>query len=72
MRDAVIVSAVRSAVGKGKRDGALAGVHATEVSARVMRAALEHAKLDPATVDITGRILEMLATYGYDKNHKAV
>jgi squalene-hopene/tetraprenyl-beta-curcumene cyclase len=27
--------------------------------------------LDPATVDITGRILEMLATYGYDKDHPA-
>jgi squalene-hopene/tetraprenyl-beta-curcumene cyclase len=31
-----------------------------------------NAMLDPATVDITGRILEMLATYGYDKNHTAV
>ena len=31
-----------------------------------------NAMLDPATVDITGRILEMLATYGYDKNHPAV
>lgn len=31
-----------------------------------------NAMLDPATVDITGRILEMLATYGYDKKHKAV
>jgi len=31
-----------------------------------------NAMLDPATVDITGRMLEMLATYGYDKNHKAV
>ena len=31
-----------------------------------------NAMLDPATVDITGRILEMLATYGYDKSHKAV
>jgi len=31
-----------------------------------------NAMLDPPTVDITGRILEMLATYGYDKNHKAV
>ena len=27
-----------------------------------------NAMLDPPTVDITGRILEMLATYGYDKN----
>ena len=31
-----------------------------------------NAMLDPATVDITGRILEMLATYGYDKDHAAV
>src|SRR6266850_1798208 len=31
-----------------------------------------NAMLDPPTVDITGRILECLATYGYDKNHKAV
>jgi squalene-hopene/tetraprenyl-beta-curcumene cyclase len=28
-----------------------------------------NAMLDPATVDITGRVLEMLACYGYDKNH---
>jgi squalene-hopene/tetraprenyl-beta-curcumene cyclase len=28
--------------------------------------------LDPATVDITGRILECLATYGYDQGHPAV
>jgi squalene-hopene/tetraprenyl-beta-curcumene cyclase len=31
-----------------------------------------NAMLDPATVDITGRILEMLAMYGYDKKHPAV
>jgi squalene-hopene/tetraprenyl-beta-curcumene cyclase len=31
-----------------------------------------NAMLDPATVDITGRILEMLATYGYSKDHPAV
>ncbi|MFY9792245.1 MAG: squalene--hopene cyclase [Candidatus Sulfotelmatobacter sp.] len=31
-----------------------------------------NAMLDPATVDITGRILEMMATYGYDQNHPAV
>jgi squalene-hopene/tetraprenyl-beta-curcumene cyclase len=31
-----------------------------------------NAMLDPPTVDITGRILEMFATYGYDQNHKAV
>jgi squalene-hopene/tetraprenyl-beta-curcumene cyclase len=31
-----------------------------------------NAMLDPATVDITGRILEMLAAYGYDQSHPAV
>jgi squalene-hopene/tetraprenyl-beta-curcumene cyclase len=31
-----------------------------------------NAMLDPATVDITGRILEMLAAYGYNKQHPAV
>jgi squalene-hopene/tetraprenyl-beta-curcumene cyclase len=31
-----------------------------------------NAMLDPPTVDITGRILEMLASYGYDKNHPRV
>jgi squalene-hopene/tetraprenyl-beta-curcumene cyclase len=31
-----------------------------------------NAMLDPATVDITGRTLEMLATYGYDQSHPAV
>ena len=31
-----------------------------------------NAMLDPATVDITGRMLEMLATYGYDRSHPAV
>jgi squalene-hopene/tetraprenyl-beta-curcumene cyclase len=31
-----------------------------------------NAMLDPPTVDITGRILEMLATYGYDQKHPAV
>lgn len=31
-----------------------------------------NAMLDPATVDITGRMLEMLASYGYSKSHPAV
>jgi squalene-hopene/tetraprenyl-beta-curcumene cyclase len=31
-----------------------------------------NAMLDPPTVDITGRVLEMLASYGYGQSHKAV
>jgi len=49
--DVVIVSAVRSAVGKGKKDGALANVHAVDLSAHLMRAAIERAGVDPATID---------------------
>ena len=51
MKEAVIVAAVRSAVAKGKKDGALAGVHPTELSAQVMRGVLEKASVDPAVVD---------------------
>ena len=51
IREAVIVSAVRSAVAKGKKDGALASVHPTELSAWVMRAAVQKAGVDPTTID---------------------
>ena len=51
MNDVVIVSAVRSAVGKGKKDGALANVHAADLSAHMMRAAIEDAGVDPAVID---------------------
>jgi acetyl-CoA acyltransferase len=49
--DVVIVSAVRSAVGRGKKDGALAGVHPVELSSRLMRAAVDRVGVDPAIVD---------------------
>jgi len=51
MNEAVIVSAVRSAVGRGKKDGGLANVHPTELSARVMNAAIAKAGIDPAIID---------------------
>jgi acetyl-CoA acyltransferase len=51
MKEAVIVSAVRTAVGRGKKDGALAAVHPTELSAAAMRAALDRAQVDGAIVD---------------------
>jgi acetyl-CoA acyltransferase len=51
MKDAVIVSAVRTPVGRGKRDGALATVHATELSAWAMRGAIQKAGVDPGTID---------------------
>ena len=51
MKEVVIVSAVRSAVGKGKKDGALANVHAVDLSAHMMRAAIDKVGVDPLTID---------------------
>jgi acetyl-CoA acyltransferase len=49
MRDAVIVDAVRTPV--GKRKGALSGVHPAALSALVLTALAERNSLDPAMVD---------------------
>ena len=49
MRDAVIVEAVRTPV--GKRNGGLAGVHPVDLSAHVLEALATRAGIDPAVVD---------------------
>ena len=49
--DVVIVSAVRTAVAKGKKDGALASTHPVELSALVMKEVLHRAGVDGAMVD---------------------
>ncbi|MFI6396271.1 thiolase family protein [Nonomuraea sp. NPDC050547] len=51
MRDAVIVQAVRTPIGKGKPDGALAGVHPVELLAHTLRTLVERSGVDPALVD---------------------
>ncbi len=51
MTEVVIVSAVRSAVARGKKDGALASVHPVELSSLLMRAAVDRVHVDPAIVD---------------------
>ncbi len=49
MRDAVIVGAVRTPV--GRRNGGLSGVHPVDLSAHALRALAERLALDPADVD---------------------
>jgi acetyl-CoA acyltransferase len=49
MRDAVIVEAVRTPV--GKRNGGLSGVHPTDLSAHVLESLVSRAGVDPALVD---------------------
>jgi len=50
-REAVIVSAVRTPMGRGRADGSLAAVHPVDLSALVMRAAVERAGIEPAAID---------------------
>jgi acetyl-CoA acetyltransferase len=49
MRDAVIVEAVRTPV--GKRNGGLSGVHPVDLSAHVLRSLVERSGVDPGLVD---------------------
>jgi len=49
VRDAVIVEAVRTPV--GKRKGGLAGVHPTDLSAHVLRSVAERSGIDPAQIE---------------------
>lgn len=49
MRQAVIVDAVRTPI--GRRNGALASVHAVELSALVLRSLVERTGIDPAVIE---------------------
>ncbi len=51
MREAVIVSAMRSPVARGKKNGALATVHPVDLSAEVMKAVLNRVGFDPKELD---------------------
>jgi acetyl-CoA acyltransferase len=49
MRDAVIVEAIRTPI--GKRNGGLSGVHPVDLSAHVLRSLAERTGIDPALID---------------------
>ena len=49
--DAVIVSAVRTAVARGKKDGSLSNVHPVDLSAEVLKAAVNRAGIAPSDID---------------------
>jgi acetyl-CoA acyltransferase len=51
MTEVVIVSCARSAVARGKADGALANVHPVDLSSTLMKAAIERAGVDPALIE---------------------
>ena len=51
MRDAVIVDAIRTPIGKGKPTGSLSPVHPVDLLAHTLRALTERTGLDPAHID---------------------
>ena len=51
MRDAVIVDAVRTPLGKGKPGGAYADVHPVDLHAHALRSLVERVGLDPAEIE---------------------
>jgi len=51
MRDAVIVDAVRTPIGRGKPNGGLHGTHPVELLAHTLRALIERTGVDPTTID---------------------
>jgi acetyl-CoA acyltransferase len=51
MRDAVIVEAVRTPIGKGKPNGSLAHVQPVELLAHTLRTLIERTGVDPALID---------------------
>lgn len=51
MREAVIVEAVRTPVGKGKPGGALSGWHPVDLLAEALRGLVDRSGIDPALVD---------------------
>ncbi|WP_418955838.1 thiolase family protein [Streptomyces tritici] len=51
MRDAVVVEAVRTPIGRGKANGALAATHPVALLSHTLRALIERSGIDPALVD---------------------
>ncbi|MFG2844290.1 thiolase family protein [Kitasatospora sp. NPDC048296] len=62
MRDAVIVEAVRTPVGKGKPGGSLSDVHPVELLAHTLQALIGRSGIDPALVDdVIGGCVDQVA-----------
>ncbi|MEV0249626.1 acetyl-CoA C-acyltransferase [Nocardia sp. NPDC050712] len=72
MRDAVIVEAVRTPIGKGKPNGALHDVHAVDLLAHSLRAVVDRSGIDPALIDdVIGGIVTQVGEQGSNMARRA-
>ncbi|WP_040799861.1 thiolase family protein [Nocardia higoensis] len=72
MRDAVIVEAVRTPIGKGKPNGALHDVHAVDLLAHSLRAVVDRSGIDPALIDdVIGGVVSQVGEQGANVTRRA-
>jgi acetyl-CoA acyltransferase len=71
MRDAVIVEALRTPI--GKRNGGLSGIHPTDLSAQLLTALVDRTGIDPAIVDdVIWGCVSQVGEQTYDIGRNAV
>ncbi|MET7771284.1 acetyl-CoA C-acyltransferase [Nocardia sp. NPDC005366] len=72
MRDAVIVEAVRTPIGRGKPNGALHDVHAVDLLAHSLREVVDRTGIDPALIDdVIGGIVTQVGEQGANMTRRA-
>jgi acetyl-CoA acyltransferase len=72
MRDAVIVEAVRTPIGKGKATGALHDVHPVDLLAHSIAAVVERSGIDPALIDdVIGGVVSQVGEQGVNMTRRA-
>ncbi|WP_067532946.1 thiolase family protein [Nocardia crassostreae] len=72
MRDAVIVEAVRTPIGKGKANGALHGVHPSDLFAHSLRELVKRSEIDPALIDdVIGGVVTAVGEQGSNLTRRA-
>src|SRR5690606_8067151 len=72
MRDAVIVEAVRTPIGKGKPNGALHDVHAVDLLAHSLREVVDRSGIDPALIDdVIGGVVSQVGEQGANVTRRA-
>ncbi|MFJ9368564.1 thiolase family protein [Nocardia sp. NPDC101769] len=72
MRDAVIVEAVRTPIGKGKTTGALHGEHPADLLAHSLREVVRRTEIDPALIDdVIGGVVTQVGEQGSNLTRRA-
>ncbi|WP_433196767.1 thiolase family protein [Nocardia sp. CA-107356] len=72
MRDAVIVEAVRTPIGKGKPNGALHNVNAVDLLAHSLREVVARSGIDPVLIDdVIGGIVTQVGEQGANMTRRA-